>query len=78
MENRPPKRGNTTGEWSDPDKRIQLAPGEEILSEVFQHFGSRYRKPADTVRVAREMGIDEVPAEVQEVLSSVVALVSRD
>jgi predicted ATPase len=61
-------------EWSDSEKRLYLAPGEEILAAVFNHFGSEYKKPGDTVRIAREMSAVEIPDEIQALIDKVVAL----
>jgi hypothetical protein len=61
-------------EWSDPDKRLRLAPGEEILRAVFSHVGSEYKKPGDTVRIAKEMSAEEIHSEVRVLIERVVAL----
>jgi predicted ATPase len=61
-------------EWSDPEKRLQLAPGEEILATVFNHFGSEYKKPGDTVRIAKAMHADEIPLEVTMLINRAVSL----
>ena len=61
-------------DWSRPEKHLQLAPGEEILKAVFHHFGSRYNKSRDAVRIANQMRTEEIAAEIQELLVKAVAL----
>ena len=61
-------------EWFDPRKRLELAPGEEVLVAVFNHFGSEYKKPGDPVRIAKEMSADEIPSEIQRLIDKVVSL----
>ena len=60
--------------WNVPQQRLQLAPGEEILAEVFQAFGLTYAKPADTVRIARAMRPEEIHTEIVDVMKKVLAL----
>jgi hypothetical protein len=63
-------------EWSNPEKRLHLAPGEEILAAVFHRFGSDYKKPGDTVRIAKEMSADDIPSEIRKLIVKVVSLPS--
>jgi predicted ATPase len=64
-------------DWSDKSQHSWIAPGEEIVAAVFHHFGSEYKKPNDTLRIAREMRSDEIPEEITELLRRVVALTNR-
>jgi predicted ATP-dependent endonuclease of OLD family len=64
-------------DWADESHRIWIAPGEEIVAAVFHHFGSEYKKPNDTIRIAREMLSDEIPQEIINLLRRVVALTNR-
>lgn len=57
--------------WSNPENRLQLAPGEEILTEVYRTFGSEYNKPEDTRSIARELQVDEIHREIAEVIKKV-------
>lgn len=61
-------------QWSDSEKRLHLAPGEEILAAVFNHFGSEYKKSRDAVRIARLMRVDEIASEIQDLIDRVVSL----
>lgn len=61
-------------EWADIDHRVQIAPGEEIVAAVFKHFGSDYKKPEDTGRIAKEMSQNEIPAEIKELIRKAVDL----
>ena len=60
--------------WANSENRLQLAPGEEILTEVFCKLGSQYQKPKDTVRIAREMYPDEIDKEIKDFLKQVYEL----
>jgi hypothetical protein len=62
------------GEWSDPEKRLCLVPGTEILAAVFHRFGSEYKKLGDTVRIAKVMSADEITSEIQGLIDKVVSL----
>jgi hypothetical protein len=42
--------GTLNDEWAETERHLHLAPGEEIISAVFHHFGAEYKKPKDTVR----------------------------
>jgi AAA15 family ATPase/GTPase/uncharacterized protein YutE (UPF0331/DUF86 family) len=64
-------------DWADTSQRSWIAPGEEIVAAVFHHFGSEYKKPNDTIRIAREMRSDEIPDEIADLLRRVVALTNR-
>lgn len=64
-------------EWQDPDQREYLAPGAEILDAVFGHFGVRYRKPADTVRIAQHMSAGEIAPEIMQLLRKASGLAAR-
>jgi hypothetical protein len=64
-------------EWSDMSRRLWIAPGEELVVAVFHHFGSEYKKPNDTLRIAREMKDDEIADEIVDLLGGVIALSNR-
>jgi predicted ATP-dependent endonuclease of OLD family len=68
---------NLDVDWANASQRSWIAPGEEIVAAVFHHFGSEYKKPNDTIRIAREMISDEIPREIAELLRKVVALTQR-
>jgi hypothetical protein len=55
-------------EWNEPSRRLDLAPGEEILEAVFAKFGMKYKKPEDTVKIASKMNLDEIPGEIKELI----------
>jgi len=61
-------------EWNVPQHRLQLAPGEEILIEVFKAFGLKYTKPTDTVRIAKVMRSEEIQHEIVDIIQRVLAL----
>ncbi len=60
--------------WDIPENRLQLAPGEEILTKVFSKLGSEYHKPKDTIRIAKQMRPDEITNEMKVVLKRVYEL----
>jgi hypothetical protein len=61
-------------EWSNSTRRLELAPGEELVNAVFQHFGSEYKKPKDTKWIAGAMVKEEIDDEIKELVQRVVAL----
>ncbi len=61
-------------EWTDPEKHLELAPGEEVLSAVFKHLGSEYKKTKDAVRIAQHMHADEIAPEIKRLLKKAVSL----
>ncbi len=65
-------------EWTDSEKRQQLAPGEEILGAVFHHFGSEYKKTRDAVRIARHMQDDDISREINGLLKKATFLAGHD
>ncbi|HYT43964.1 MAG TPA: hypothetical protein VEP90_16610, partial [Methylomirabilota bacterium] len=60
--------------WSDSRMRLQLAPGEEILSAVFRAYGLEYSKPTDTVRIARAMEPEEIQPEIVNLIKQAYTL----
>jgi len=63
--------------WSDQEKRLLLAPGEEILAAVYTALGFQYNKRADTPSIAREMKADEIDQEIIGVIEKARALVDK-
>jgi hypothetical protein len=64
-------------EWAGPKKRLVIAPGEEIVNVVFQHFGGEYKKPNDGGWIAKEMKNDEIATEIKELMNRVVGMTKR-
>ncbi len=61
-------------EWSEPEKRKELAPGADVLETVFGHFGSRFSKSKDAPRVAECMTLEEISGEITNLLHKVAQL----
>ena len=61
-------------EWRDPKRRLEIAPGEELIEAVFEDFRSEYKKPSDTERLARAMPRDEIPLEIKELIKAATEL----
>lgn len=61
-------------EWSDPDRRLALAPGEEILGLVFKHFGGEFNKRTDGPRIAAEMSANEITPEITALIERLAEL----
>ena len=61
-------------EWKGAARRLKIAPGEEILGQVFGHYKLKYNKPSDAERVARLMTADEIPEEIKGILSKAAKL----
>jgi hypothetical protein len=71
------QRAILDSEWSDPTNRLSIAPGEEILEAVFHHFGAYYKKPQDTVQIARAMNAEDIDPEITHIIDQVIQLRSR-
>lgn len=65
-------------EWLDEGSRLTIAPGTEILEAVFSSFGVRYRKVADTKRIAQAMHTDEIDDEIVGLLRRSAGLSQAD
>ncbi|PYT90141.1 MAG: hypothetical protein DMG36_20970 [Acidobacteria bacterium] len=61
-------------EWKDGRRRMELAPGEEVLTALFERYGLKYNKQTDTVRIARAMREDEIPKEIKEIVGAAAEL----
>jgi hypothetical protein len=61
-------------EWEDPTAHVVLAPGEEILSQIFARFGSVFTKRTDAVRIARAMSKTEIEHEIAAIVTRAVGL----
>jgi predicted ATP-dependent endonuclease of OLD family len=65
-------------EWADTEKRLWLAPGEELLAKVFIHFNGKYDKTQDAKRIARHMNADEIFDEIKSLISNIIRLTTYD
>jgi hypothetical protein len=61
-------------DWSQEERRLMLAPGQEIIEKVFEHFGARYKKPDDTARIAKAMMPEDIPEEIRELIEKIKSL----
>lgn len=61
-------------DWSERERRLMLAPGQEIIEKVFQHFEARYKKPDDTARIAKAMTREDIPEEIHELIEKIKSL----
>jgi predicted ATPase len=68
------QRAELDREWAEPEARLRIVPGEELVSAIFEWFGTRYNKPQDTGRIARVMDRAEIAPEVAEIIRSAVSL----
>jgi energy-coupling factor transporter ATP-binding protein EcfA2 len=57
--------------WKTPSQRLVIAPGTEILEAVFRKYGSDYKKPQDTERIARQMVRSEIPVEMEGIIKKI-------
>jgi hypothetical protein len=64
-------------DWANDSLHLETAPGEEILIQLFEQFGTSYEKPTDTGRIARHMKADEIHADIREIIDRAAAL-NRD
>ena len=72
------ERTQLASDWSNPKRRLELAPGSDLVEAVFAHFGATYRKPTDTERLARVMRREEIPAEIETLITRAASLTGRD
>lgn len=72
------ERETLDSEWSDSEKRQQLAPGEEILGAVYHHFGSEYKKTRDAVRIAQHMQAKDISREINGLLERATLLAGQN
>lgn len=63
--------------WAVKADRLKLVPGEEVVAGIFAHFGTEYRKPQDTERLARVMQRDEIDPEIVDFINRAVALAGQ-
>lgn len=64
-------------ECSVPSARTSIAPGRDIVARLFRHFGLEYTKPGDTMRIAREMRIEDIAPKIEDVLREIASLAQR-
>jgi predicted ATP-dependent endonuclease of OLD family len=64
-------------EWKDKDRRLELAPGEELIAAVFGKFGLKYKKPNDTARIAKFMTESEMHVEIIALIKQAADLPSK-
>ena len=61
-------------EWGRADRRLEVAPGAEILEMVFGSFGGKFKKSTDSVRIARHMTVSHIPSEIASLVDRAMAL----
>jgi len=61
-------------EWSDPERRLSLAPGTEILEQVFRQFSGEFDKRKDAPRIAAEMSKEEIDPEIVDIIERITEL----
>jgi len=71
------EREKSLKDWSNIDLQLSIAPGEEILQEVFHHFGSSYSKTKDSIRVANEIEAEDLPEELNTLFKRIIAMTQK-
>jgi hypothetical protein len=71
------EQAELAAEWAGRGRRLDLAPGEEIIRAVFAHFGTDYMKPGDTKSIANAMRADEIHQEIKGIITRAVELAAR-
>lgn len=61
-------------EWSDYNRRLALAPGEELLMRVFAHSRGKYIRRSDAHRIALAMNEAEILRKIKELLPRAASL----
>jgi hypothetical protein len=72
------QRVSLNAEWQNVARRLEIAPGSEIIDGLFKQFGGEYAKPADTRRVAKKMLAEDIPQEIVQLVKQVVRLGEGD
>jgi predicted ATPase len=62
-------------EWKSPERRLEIAPGAELVEEVFRHFDLRYNKTTDGPRIAKQMTREDLDPEVRTLLQRIRNLI---
>ncbi len=57
--------------WSDPSRRIALAPGKSVLGKLSNWCQERYGTSFGAPAVARSFTVPEIPSEIAEVLEAI-------
>ncbi|HTR43220.1 MAG TPA: hypothetical protein VMH87_16525 [Pseudomonadales bacterium] len=58
-------------EWKSYEKRLAIAPGADVIAEVFQHFNLSFNKTTDAPRIARQMVREDLDKELNGLLESI-------
>jgi hypothetical protein len=61
-------------DWTDERRRLEMAPGSELLDAIFRTVGGTYSKPGDTALLARNVPIDALDDELVELCYRVADL----
>jgi len=69
-------RQEFSADWSDETKHRTIAPGEEILTQVFDRFGLKFDKGSHDRRLATAMTADQIDDSTKRLLTTVSNLVS--
>ena len=56
-------------EWKDDQRRLALAAGEEVLTQVFRDYGVSFNKRTDTPRLAAQLKAEEIPGELAGIVA---------
>lgn len=63
-------------EWSSESRRLEIAPGEEILDAVFKKFEFRYKKDTDLGRLVDALPAEQIPQELVDIVIAAGSLTS--
>lgn len=69
-------RQEFSADWSDDTKYRTIAPGEEILTQVFDQFGLNFDKASHNRRIAAAMTVDDMDNSTIGLLKAISDLVS--
>lgn len=68
------ERSKLDTQWAQSQKRKLIAPGEEVLSYIFKHVGGEFKKPSDTVLIAKQIKSSEIDIDVKNALKKAYKL----
>ncbi|MFF7720733.1 AAA family ATPase [Streptomyces luteogriseus] len=54
-------------------RKAEIVPGDELLDKLFQRYGLRFNKRQDALRIAQNMAVEEIPAEMVQLVRHLVS-----
>ncbi len=68
------ERRKLNKEWKKTKNLLSIAPGSELVEAVYKKYGVEYSKPADTKNIAGKLRVEQIPAEIKELINRIKEL----